>query len=368
MFAHKITADGELRLLEQCHAEEFFNLIGRTRDQITPWTNLADGLDSVDDCREFIRESLHRLADNGSPLCGIWFKDNLAGMIDVSKISWRSGKAWISYWLNEEFQGKGLVTSAGKAVVGHLFALGLNRIELYAQPENLRSRAVAERLGFKYEGTMREMICRDGKFADRVIQSLLPEEWDGPKECLAFNRYIGPDVEIRLPQPWDAEPLHGICEENRDYLRPWLRWAEEEQSVDESKKFLTHSLHALADESEVVWTIWYKGELAGLVGSSAIDRKNLDIEVGYWLGKGFDGKGLISMALTELLDHLFCTLDLHRVELYINPKNEPSKKVAKRFGFTHEATQRRSYLSDGVLVDMEVHGLLRQDWIEKKNT
>jgi ribosomal-protein-serine acetyltransferase len=289
-------------------------------------------------------------------------------MIDVSKISWRSGKAWISYWLSEEFQGKGLVTNAARAIVGHLFALGLNRVELYAQPDNLRSRAVADRLGFRPEGTLREIIGREGSYTDRVVHSLLPDEWAGNVRPLSFAETVAPDVEVRLPQPWDAEELYKISAENQDYLRPWLRWAEEQQSVETSRGFLVHSMHALADNSEVVWTVWYKGEIAGLVGTSAIDWRSRKIEVGYWLGEGFEGKGLMSAALRRMLDHLFGTLDLHRVELYINPKNEPSRTVAKRFGFTHEATLRRFYLSDGALVDMEVHGLLQSEWMARKSS
>ncbi|HEY3375968.1 MAG TPA: GNAT family protein [Armatimonadota bacterium] len=79
----------------------------------------------------------------------------------------------------EEFQGKGLMTRAGKKVLTHLFeTAGLNRIEVRCDVRNSRSRALAERLGFVYEGTKRQADKIGGEFVDMHYFGLLREEWE----------------------------------------------------------------------------------------------------------------------------------------------------------------------------------------------
>jgi hypothetical protein len=59
----------------------------------------------------------------------------------------------VGYWLGEQYQGKGLVTAACRALVEHaFFELGLNRAVILCATENEKSCAVAERLGFRREG------------------------------------------------------------------------------------------------------------------------------------------------------------------------------------------------------------------------
>jgi ribosomal-protein-serine acetyltransferase len=53
----------------------------------------------------------------------------------------------------------------------------MNRIQIRTAVENTRSRAVAERLGFKFEGTLRDIIEVCGKPQSLDIHSLLKEEW-----------------------------------------------------------------------------------------------------------------------------------------------------------------------------------------------
>jgi ribosomal-protein-serine acetyltransferase len=58
--------------------------------------------------------------------------------------------------------------------------LNLNRITLSTAIDNYRSRAVAERLGFVQEGTLREAEWIKHQFVDHALYSLLRREWDDP--------------------------------------------------------------------------------------------------------------------------------------------------------------------------------------------
>ena len=69
-----------------------------------------------------------------------------------------SQSAQVGYWIGPEFARQGLMTEALTAVVHHAFAeLDLSRIEAACLPENVASRALLERTGFKYEGVAAEL-------------------------------------------------------------------------------------------------------------------------------------------------------------------------------------------------------------------
>ena len=70
------------------------------------------------------------------------------------------------------------MTRAVSALVDHAFSsLGLNRVEIRAAPENRRSRAIADRLGFQLEGTLRQAQRIGDQYLDNAVYSMLAEEW-----------------------------------------------------------------------------------------------------------------------------------------------------------------------------------------------
>jgi ribosomal-protein-serine acetyltransferase len=83
----------------------------------------------------------------------------------------------IGYWLAADAQGHGVVTAAVRALAGHAFeALHVHRLELRAAPGNLRSQAVAERCGFRFEGVAREAEYIAGEFRDLRVYALLASD------------------------------------------------------------------------------------------------------------------------------------------------------------------------------------------------
>ncbi|MCL4254768.1 MAG: GNAT family N-acetyltransferase, partial [Anaerolineae bacterium] len=82
------------------------------------------------------------------------------------------------YWLGESFTGQGIITNACKAVISALiYEENVHRIEIQCMVDNVRSRAIPERLGFTYEGIKRESEWINGAFADHAVYSLLDREW-----------------------------------------------------------------------------------------------------------------------------------------------------------------------------------------------
>ena len=80
--------------------------------------------------------------------------------------------------LAEEAQGRGLVTRSVRAVTDLLLReRGVQRVEIRAEPGNSRSRAVAERCGYAYEGTLRQVAWMQDRFIDLCVYAALRDEW-----------------------------------------------------------------------------------------------------------------------------------------------------------------------------------------------
>ena len=87
----------------------------------------------------------------------------------------------IGYWISVAEEGRGLVTRAVRALMDVGFGdLGLHRIEIRAGVDNLRSRAIPERLGFVREGIERGGERGANGFYDLVVYATLEDEWPRP--------------------------------------------------------------------------------------------------------------------------------------------------------------------------------------------
>jgi ribosomal-protein-serine acetyltransferase len=178
MFNHKIDDREELRLLEERHAEELFALMKRNWEHFRQWMPNLHQEYAVEDARNFIRGGLEMMANNKGFRAGIWYDGELAGLIGLKSVDWANRNANIGYWLGASFQGQGLVTKACRAVIDYAFGeLKLHRIDILCAPGNLKSRAIPERLGFRQEGTFREVQWLYDHFVDLVIYGLLASEW-----------------------------------------------------------------------------------------------------------------------------------------------------------------------------------------------
>jgi ribosomal-protein-serine acetyltransferase len=170
MFRHVIDSDTQLRLLEKRHAEELFALTDSCRPYLRKWLPFVDDTKTMDDTRKFIESGLRQLAENNGFHVGIWHRGKIAGCLGYHAINWPNRKTSIGYWLGEEYQGRGIMTAACKALVDHaLKELKLNRVEIGCAVENRASRAIPKRLGFKEEGTLRDSEWLYDHFVDHVV-------------------------------------------------------------------------------------------------------------------------------------------------------------------------------------------------------
>ena len=178
MFSRRIDEELELRPVDERYAEELTALVRRDLPHLRSWMPWATERYAVEDAREFIRRQIRQYAEDQGFASVIFFRGRIAGSIGFNNIDWGNRKTDIGYWLGADFQGRGLMTKSCRALVEYAFReLRLNRVEIFCAVDNLRSRAVALRLGFTPEGTHRQAEWVHDHFKDLVAYSMLAREW-----------------------------------------------------------------------------------------------------------------------------------------------------------------------------------------------
>ncbi len=107
--------------------------------------------------------------------------------------------------------------------------------------------------------------------------------------------------------------------------------------------------------------------LAGAVNISQIFYGGFkSAYLGYYLFKGFSGKGYMTEALTLVLRYAFQSLKLHRLEANIQPDNKSSIKLVERCGFTKEGFSKKYLKVGGKWRDHERWAIVKEDWLDRR--
>jgi RimJ/RimL family protein N-acetyltransferase len=180
MFLHPLGDDAGLGPLEPWHAEEFADAVDRARENLKPWIPFAHRVVDVDTARELLQTFADAHAADTRHNYGIWVGGRLVGGAMFVAFDTKSGICELGVWLSTEAEGRGLVTKASRYLIDWAIReRGIARVEWHASPANVRSKAVARRLGMTYEGLTRSSFLLAGKRQDTEIWSILASEWMG---------------------------------------------------------------------------------------------------------------------------------------------------------------------------------------------
>lgn len=114
---------------------------------------------------------------------GIWWKiterttGNPVGACGINNYQAAHEKAEIGYWLLPEFWRKKIMSEVLPVMISHVFRhWRLHRLEAVIEDGNETSWRLAEKLGFKFEGRLREAEIKNGKRINLLMYSLLASE------------------------------------------------------------------------------------------------------------------------------------------------------------------------------------------------
>ena len=177
-----------------------------------------------------------------------------------------------------------------------------------------------------------------------------------------FQKKIQDGVYLRLLEERHAAAAFAAVERDREYLGRWLPWVDQTTEEDYTAGFIKTSLEQFAHNEGLAAGIWCGEELIGTIGTHKIDWLNRRVEIGYWVGSRFQGRGIVTAACRALIDHAFNEWKLNRVEIHCATSNAKSCAIPERLGFQFEGVLRRAQLVRGDYFDIRVYSMLFQDW------
>ncbi len=176
-----------------------------------------------------------------------------------------------------------------------------------------------------------------------------------------FSRQIAPQVEMRLSLPQYADEVFKLIDANREFLSQWLPWLDGTTSADDVRSFIREQLHRFARGEALHVTIFVDNLVAGVAGFNQIDTANETGHIGYWLADAYNGRGIMTQVVSDLIVIARCELDLQNVEIRCATDNKKSRAIPERLGFTHEGTLRRAEKVCGQWLDHEMYVLSLTD-------
>ncbi len=112
------------------------------------------------------------------------------------------------------------------------------------------------------------------------------------------------------------------------------------------------------------WVIHLKGK-DGIIGSAGLYKyvaPTAQAETGYDLDPEYWGQGIMTEAMTAIIDYAFDRMKLNRIEALVSPRNRGSLGMMKRLGFVKEGRLREHFLYRGKYTDDFLFALLKKDW------
>jgi ribosomal-protein-serine acetyltransferase len=177
-----------------------------------------------------------------------------------------------------------------------------------------------------------------------------------------FFRRVNEDITLKLLTQRDASEVFRLTDDSREYLREWLPWVDFTKSMSDSRSYLLGVQQQWAANNGFQAGIYYRHQLAGVIGFHEVSWANRSTSLGYWLGEGFQGKGIMTEACRAMVTIAFGDYELNRVEVRAAVENHKSRAIPERLGFHEEGRIRQCEWVNNRFVDHVIYSTLKEEW------
>jgi len=187
--------------------------------------------------------------------------------------------------------------------------------------------------------------------------------WEGPP---APYRIETGRLVVRCYEPRDAALLKDAVDSSLEHLRPWMPWADREPLALDEQVSLLRAFRSQFDAGENFVMGIFSADESELLGGTGLHPR-IDpggLEIGYWVRASATRRGIVSESTAALTRVGFEICKADRIEIRIEPGNEPSFGVPRNLGFIEEATLRRRLYArpGGPLRDVTIFTMFREDF------
>ena len=176
----------------------------------------------------------------------------------------------------------------------------------------------------------------------------------------------GDNISLELLAEKHAAETFSLINANRVYLKEWLPWVDNMQTVDDFKAYIANCNEMHKKGSDLGCVIIYNNAVAGRIGIHHINQHNKIGAIGYWLGESYAGKGIITRSCKAIIKYGFEILNLNRIEIKCGAGNYKSKAIAERLSFKEEGILRQAELVNDKYIDLYLFSLLKEEWENNK--
>jgi RimJ/RimL family protein N-acetyltransferase len=269
--------------------------------------------------------------------------DQLLGAVSLQRVHADRAQAETGYWVAPWARGRRVATESVRALSEAAFRVGMARIELCVEWENVASQKVALSAGYRREGVRRGAAPnRDGTDRYDLIAFTRLATDDGEPIApglpeLPGGRLTDGVVTLRTIRPGDAQDLFELLQ---------LPEVAATNFGDSSLENLTQGCARAAavwltgDRAEMVILDAATGEFAGDIGFYYMLRQLQEGMIGYSLRPEFRGRGLATRAVELVARWAFEQAGVARLIAGTDPANVGSQRVLQRAGFEREALMR----------------------------
>jgi RimJ/RimL family protein N-acetyltransferase len=271
--------------------------------------------------------------------------------------------AELGYTLHPDARGLGLTDRAMRLVLRWAFdELGVRTALWQAFVGNWASRRIAWRLGFRLEGTLRDVTDQRGELrSDWVATLRSTDPMEPATPWLDRPRLTGDGVVLR---PHDADDDARLAEAAGDPASQWwLAFLPRDFSLADAAARREAETGRRADGVGVTWALCTPDDdrYLGDVGLYRIETGE-SAEVGYWLHPDARGRGLAVAGARLAVRHAFDALGVRRVRAEVAAGNAASHRVIEALGLRRSGVRRAGVeLGDGTYDDLVDYELMRDE-------
>ncbi len=317
----------------------------------------------ADDARRFIRDVMP----------GGWASDQEWGFaVDVGgryagTMSLRDQgerRAELAYGSHPWVRGTGNFGRALRLLIDWGFAeKDLETIIWWANRGNWASRKTAWRLGFSFEGTVRQWLPQRGVLTDAWVGTLLKDDPREPRgSWLEAPTLTGTTVNLRSLRHTDVPRIVEACSDAR--TAHWLGGLPSPYAVDDALAWLEYTTEGMATGHKVTWALADPGSDL-LIGAITIFDLVPGAEgvIGFWTHPDARGRGAMTEASGLVATYGFRRLGLQIIRASSAIENTASRHVLEAAGFTPAGTQRQATRTRVGYADIARYDVTAAEWL-----
>jgi len=118
--------------------------------------------------------------------------------------------------------------------------------------------------------------------------------------------------------------------------------------------------HCQNEKKSLLLAIEYQGNFVGGIGAHfKEDIQRYNVELGYWVGEPYWGKGIITHSINEFSEYLFKNHKINRIYGEVFEQNVGSAIALEKCGFEKEATLKKAAYKNGYFIDLFIYSKLK---------